>query len=347
MIMKNFDVNIQHRNWDEALYHLYTLLSVVNPGEVISITGPSRSGKTSLIKKIIGMLESSEAYERSGYINSIYVLADNDGSHGRFSTKSFIWDTLNELQHPMYAYSGIDPIINYDRTSESTMYKALVSALKHRKVRYVFFDEVQHVNYVSKESVAPHRVMDSWKNLATKAEVVLILSGSYPMLEIIRNSPHLLGRQYKVHLPRYFDTPDDLGEFASIIMQFEKLMPESCRAESLISHTRYLQKYTYGCIGLLRKWLLDATIVAVQSRCLIDRNILEKTRFSDDDIEAIGREILDGERLLDNSNDGGNDAMVGEPLTVKAKLVRKRAGKPFKAKPRRYQPGNRTDGEHL
>lgn len=345
--MKNFDVNIQHRNWDEALSHLYSLLSVVNPGEVISITGPSRSGKTSLIKKIISMLDSSVSDDKSGYINSIYVLADNDGSHGRFSTKSFIWDNLCELHHPAYTYSGIDNIINYDRTSESTMYKALVSALKHRKVRYVFFDEVQHVNYVSKESVAPHRVMDSWKNLAMKAGVVLILSGSYPMLEIIRNSPHLLGRQYKVHLPRYLDTIDDLGEFASIIQQFEKLMPESCRAESLISHTRYLQTYTYGCIGLLRKWLLDATIVAVQCRCSIDRIILEKTRFSDDDIAAIGREILDGERILGNSNDCGNDGMVGEPLSVKVKAVKKQSGKAFKAKPRRYRPGNRTDGKQI
>ncbi len=343
--MKSFDVNIKHRNWDEALSHLYLLLSVVNPGEVISISGPSRSGKTSLIKTVMNMLESPDDYREPGSINSIYVLADNDGSHGRFSTKSFVWDTLNELQHPMYTYSSDKALNNYERTSESAMYKALINALKYRGVRYLFFDEVQHVNYVSKESDAPHRVMDSWKNLAMKAGVVLVLSGSYPMLYIIRNSPHLVGRQYKVHLPRYYDNTDDLNEFASIIKQFENLMSDYCKTNNLISQTRYLQKYTYGCIGLLRKWLLDAAIVAIQGACELDRSILERTRFSDDDIESIGLEILEGEKMMGNSKDGTRDFLVNESVTVKAKVVKKQSVKPFKAKPKRYQPGNRTNGD--
>ncbi|PHS63811.1 MAG: hypothetical protein COB09_11280 [Thalassobium sp.] len=344
-MMKIFDRNIQHRNWDEALSHLYILLTMVNPGEVISITGPSRSGKTSLINKVMSMLDAPGESDRSGYMNSIYLLADNDGSRGGFSTKSFIWDALNELRHPMYAYSDGPALTNYDRTSESIMSKALINALKQRKVRYVFFDEVQHVKYVSKDSIAPHAVMDSWKNLAMKAGVVLILSGSYPMLEIIRKSPHLVGRQHKVHLPRYFETMDDLNEFASIVKQFEKLMPESCIQDSLISHTRYLQAYTYGCIGLLRKWLIDAVIVSIQNRCPLDRDILERTRFSDDDIEAIGREILDGERMMGNSNEPKGYLTVEKPMTAKTKAVKKKNLKPFKAKPRRYQPGNRMDGD--
>jgi len=342
--MINLDVKICHQNWEEALNMLFALLISASAGEVVCITGPARTGKTRMIEELRRLLNGPDALE--GSMATAYVLVDNDGHNGRFTTKSFIWDALAAIRHPdFYGLTDTENITRkFDRTSEAAMKKAFIIGAKRRKVKYLFFDEVQHVNYVARGADAPHMVLDSWKNMAKQAGVVLVLAGAYPMLDTLRNSPHLIGRQYKVHLPRYYDTDEDLNEFASIVSQYMTHLPSEVIDENLVNHTRYLHAYSYGCIGILRRWLLQAAVHAELYRRPIDRDILELTRATDDDLLSIGHEISAGEEILfrDTEFSAGSRVTKEEsPTNIPGRAVKKSHLRPFKAAPRRYKPGGR------
>ena len=344
--MINLDIKIQHKNWQEAISMLFALLLSASTGEIISIIGPARSGKTRIIEELQKLLEGGGFSSNSAYQLTAYVLVDNDGNNGRFTTKSFIWDALVAIKHPdFYGLMGSENITRkFDRTSEAAMKKAFITGVRYRKVKYLFFDEVQHVDYVGRGGDSPHMVLDSWKNMAKQAGVVLVLAGAYPMLEILRNSPHLIGRQYKVHLPRYYDTEPELNEFASIVEQYVAHLPQELIGENLVQQTPYLHKYTFGCIGLLRKWLLHAVIFASQSRTVIDLNILEQTRLTDDDLLAIGNEIATGEEILFRGAEFPTQPIPSGISEKAKKVVKNKQRVPFKAKPRRYKPGDRNKG---
>lgn len=345
--MIRLDVKIVHRNWYEALQMLYALLISASPGEIVGITGPARTGKTRIIEELQKLLDGPNMILESPHLPSAYVLVDNDGNNGRFTTKSFIWDALVAIKHPdFYGLTDMENITRkFDRTSEAAMKKAFIVGAKHRKLKYLFFDEVQHVNYVGKRTDAPHMVLDSWKNMAKQADVVLVLAGAYPMLDTLRNSPHLIGRQYKVNLPRYYDNEADLNEFASIVGQYMKHIPPELIGESLVQQTIYLHKYSYGCIGLLRKWLLHASIWAKQHRTLITFEVLEITRATDDDLLSIGNEIAAGEEILFRGNEFPEITLQSQLSDKGMKAVKKARRIPFKAKPRRYKAGARTNVE--
>lgn len=345
--MINLDIKIRHRNWEEALSMLFALLVSASPGEVICITGPARTGKTRMIEELRYLLHGGpDGDKNSAYMPTAYVLVDNDGNNGRFTTKSFIWDALVSIQHPdFYGLTDSENITRkFDRSSEVAMKKAFIIGARYRKLKYLFFDEVQHVNYVTGAD-APHMVLDSWKNMAKQADVVLVLAGAYPMLDTLRNSPHLIGRQYKVNLPRYYETEPDLNEFASIISQYMQHLPEVLIGENLIGHTRYLHRYSYGCIGILRRWLLHAAIYAQRHRTKINRDTLEATRATDDDLRSIGNEIAAGEKILfrgtEFSSEVKTSSKTPELPEKMGKAVKQKQRTPFKAKPRRYSPGGR------
>src|SRR5690625_6518878 len=70
-------------------------------------------------------------------------------------------------------------------------------------------DEAQHVRYAGKDVLAASGVMDAIKNLAKKANVVLVICGTYPVLQSINYSGHLENRKHDVHLARYRNTDED------------------------------------------------------------------------------------------------------------------------------------------
>lgn len=326
---------------------LFSLLISASPGEVVCITGPARTGKTRMVEELQRLLNGPDVDVSSGHMATAYVLVDNDGHNGRFTTKSFIWDALVAIRHP--DFHGLVDTENiarkFDRTSEAAMKKTFVIGVERRRIKYLFFDEVQHVNYVACGADVPHMVLDSWKNMAKQAGVVLVLVGAYPMLDTLRNSPHLIGRQYKVHLPRYYDTDEELNEFASIISQYMNHLPGELIGESLVNHTRYLRAYSYGCIGLLRRWLQHAAVYAKLHRQSINRDILELTRATDDDLMSIGNEIAAGEEILFRDSEfsvSSKPTREESSADLPGRSVKKSSLRPFKASPRRYKAGGRT-----
>jgi len=346
----SLNIKINHRNWRVAYAELFAILSMAETGEVVCLTGPSRAGKSKLVNDVAKELEGSNKFEETGMMHVVMVGAANTGPNGSFSTKSFIQRVLSVVQHPVLSIgdASLDDefVLNkMDRSTEATLRLALERALIARSVRYLIIDEAQHARYSTRGAQAPHAVMDSWKCLAESAGVVLVMVGAYPILDIIRYSPHLIGRKHQVHLPRYKFEGDDLREFVTIIKSYEEIMHIDSTLNSLWENYEMLYEGSLGCIGLLRGWLARASALASVQGTGVTRELLEKTVLSESDLNAIAEEIISGEDMLSTDN-GSKRTKISSRRNNKKnnQLGKSKKTKPFQKKPRRYKPGHRTGG---
>ncbi len=345
----SLDIKINHRNWRIAYTEIFAILSMAEPGEVVCLTGPSRGGKSKLVNAVSRELEGANKFEETGLMNVVMVSAANTGPNGSFSTKSFIQRLLSVVQHPILSIgdAALDDefVLNkMDRSTEATLRLALERALVARKVRYLIIDEAQHVHYATRGAQAPHAVMDSWKCLAETAGVVLVMVGAYPILDIIRHSPHLIGRKHQVHLPRYRFEEDDIREFVMIIKSYEEIMHLDPTLKRLWESYELLYEGTFGCIGLLRGWLARASALASAHGSGVTKELLEKTMLSESDLNAIAEEILGGEDLLTSKKGSKqNKSSSRKKRNGIKKSSKKSKAKPFQKKPKRYKPGHRTE----
>ncbi|WP_289132198.1 AAA family ATPase [uncultured Spongiibacter sp.] len=339
------ETKIVHRNWQSALSKAFATLSMASPGDVVCITGPSRAGKTKLISELSTLLCGEVDFESTGLIPAVVVDAENTGPHGKFATKAFTLRMLQAVKHPMYGFTGSD--IHEDctqskaeRATESTLRVALENAFLHRKTRFLFIDEAQHVKYVSKGAIGGYAVLDSWKCMAKSSGLVLVVVGAYPILQVVGNSPHLIGRKSQIHFPRYYSNEEDLTEFARILSSYDRMVSEFADGPVLSESIDILYQGSLGCIGLLRQWIIRSAALCIASDTKLSRKTLIDEMLSKADLQAISAEIYEGETML--------TAPEYQPPSrkslVSAAPTNGRKGVPFQRNPKRYPPGNRTSG---
>lgn len=344
-----FDVAIPHRNWQCALADAFAVLSCASPGEVVCITGPSRAGKSLLIHRLIQMLFGESHFDETGLLPAVVVEAVNAGPHGGFSTKAFTQRLLESVKHPLFSMKGHDledliAMQKMDRSTEATLRVALEHALIARQTKYLFIDEAQHVRYASKDAQASFAVMDSWKCLAQTTGLVLVLVGAYPILDIVKNSPHLLGRNHQVHFPRYHANREDIVAFGQLLQKYSEFLSLDESLTSLNDVAELMYEGSLGCIGLLKAWLKRTDAVASYNNVPVSEELLRSKRLTDMDLREISAEIRGGEKwLARTSSSTGTGSNYHASATVKAKVeVKKKKGKPFQRNPARHAAGNRT-----
>lgn len=337
----SIDIQIPHRNWNNALSEAFAILIAAEPGDVVCITGPSRVGKTRLSHELCRLLSGGIPYEESGNMITVAVEAANTGPNGIFSTKSFMQRMLEAIQHPIYSTANInigdiDLDQNLMNVSEGKMRLALERGLVKRNTKYLIIDEAQHARYASKGARGGYAVMDSWKCLAQMANIILVVVGAYPILDILRGSPHLVGRKHQVHLPRYHETVEDLEEFCLILAHYDQVVELGVDIQTLQECIEPLYEGTLGCIGLLRGWLTRASAIGVLRNEGITKDILMETVASGSDLKTIYQEIEHGEKLI-------NEVDIGLLPNTSVKKKSTGKGKPFKRKPKRLKKNNRTE----
>jgi hypothetical protein len=349
--LPDFDFKISHRNWGRAYSELHMLLTYAEPGEVVCVTGPSRVGKSTLVKEVVRIVCGESDFKKTGTMPFVRVSAANTGQHGTFSTRAFVVRLLNAVEHPIFSvpHDAPDWCMEFqqkiDGKRESDIRLILERSLIHRRTRYVVIDEGQHAMFSKKAGVAPHAVLDSWKCLAEDTGVVLVIVGAYPILAMLQNSPHLLGRKSQIHFPRYLLSKEDVSEFYKIVAVYEEFFVSRIAPESLCDYAEILYAGSLGCIGLLRGWLRRAHALSNQDVGFGFRGILERTAISDSDLREIKKEIDIGEKLL-ASTIGFVEGNIESELL---KSIQPKSGvkngfgrsKPFQRKPARYAEGNR------
>jgi energy-coupling factor transporter ATP-binding protein EcfA2 len=337
MNSNKLDVCISHRIWQEALAESYALILGASPGEVVCITGPSRIGKSRLISELTKLLTPSTESIDEYMMLCLVVVAINSGPNGGFSTKSFTQRMLTAARHPILSSDGADHQLLHkiDRTTEGMMRLALERTLSARGTKFLFIDEAQHARYAGNNTYSAHAVLDSWKCLAHTAGLVLVLVGAYPILNILKNSPHLLGRKHQVHMPRYRMEANDISEFHKIVSTFKQHLDFADNFhDGFLSSTEFLYQGSLGCIGLLRAWLMRAQAFGNYYRTGITLELLQKSKIPDCDLLEIEREISQGEDLLFSPS-------ISAKSNTPARKITKPKSKPFQKKPQRRKSNNR------
>lgn len=343
-----FDYKIAHRNWKMALSETFSLVSLASPGDVICLTGPSRGGKSRLATEVKFMLSNGHDSDATGILPVVYLRAVNQGTNGAFSTKEFSQRLLSAVRHPIFNDNFIGGkkrglIDAYDSTSEAAYMRAFSQAIAQRKIRYLFIDEAQHVVYVSKDAMAPVAVMDSWKSFAEENNLVLVIIGAYPVLQIISRSTHMVGRIQRVHLPRYLENEADLEEFRNIILAYQDKMTIDPRLGCLDDHLETLYRGSLGCIGLLRKWLKTASIFAHAAGENVSMDSLVRAAPSAYELNLVRKEIQEGESFLKCFYNAQASEIVTTAYSFSdsPEPKRKSKRKPFQRNPKRIAANNR------
>jgi len=346
-------MSISHRNWNRAFSDSFAFLTASAMGEVVCITGPSRAGKSRLIRKLISMLDCGQISNEINIMPVVSVLATNCSVRGGFSTKEFTIRALEAVKHPIFGVVHNDYELEVKRlkllarTSEGVLRLALEHALIQRQTRYFFIDEAQHIQYVLNNERHAAAILESWKCLAQSTGTTLVLVGAYPLLNILKLCPHMLGRKHQVHLPRYQYVENDLLAFSEIIEVYSELIVLPEGVESLNDWIDLLYEGSMGCIGLLEGWLRGAlAYVDANDERVLTLAHLKAARRSKIEEAEISQEITEGEKVLGKA--GGISyvsAVESSDLVVSnKKKINKKRGKPFRRSPKRYDIGDLNGG---
>lgn len=337
-------LKVPHRNYERARSEALSILVASVPGEVVCITGPSRSGKSRLAGELGKLIVGERPTMGDEFMPIVAVLATNCTNQGVFRTKNFAIHCLEAIRHPIYGLAKLDDPWDISRhrhlekISEGSLSNAFSQALKNRKTMYLFIDEAQHLTYALGGDSEAAAILDSWKCLAANASVVLVLIGAYPIVEVLHLAPHIIGRKHQVHLPRYYPTPEDLIAFLQILDAYSPLLRMPAAVGSLRHWADLLYTDSFGCLGHIESWLRATLAIArAENAETITEIHLRKSRKSYEDRRVIGQEIEQGEAAL-RADPIEQD--YGERIHSNAP-PKKRKTKPFRKTPRRYPVGGR------
>ena len=347
-------VKILHRSFSETRSRLSAACRTIFCGEVIVLIGPSRVGKTRCIRDALGV-PSLNVPDDEGVLRTVVVDAGNDSKGGEFSTKGFMAECLRAIHHPIYGIAdAADPWgerlhARLYRTSEATLRGAIETAIERRGTEYFVIDEAHHVRYAPGGDAAAARILDSYKCLANRTRIKLILAGSYQLLSLLTLAPHLIGRQQSLEFARY------RIESERAVMAWEQVLRHYSKAisfesgQSLSTWNRYLFEGSLGCVGGLSRWL-RASLVAMQieGSSNLNQRVLERCRLPLVQESALLAEIVEGERMMLRMNEGERRSTVIASSTAAGNSNSSNEGanksmrKPFQRASRRNRLGGRS-----
>ncbi len=341
---------IEHRNYEAVRRRLGAASTAVMKGEVIVLVGPSRAGKTRCLRDALNF-KSSEP-DSNGHMRIVAAEAGNDSKGGEFSTKAFMAECLRAIHHPIYGVPDEDDPwgarlqATLHRTPEGTLRAALQGALERRQTEFLIIDEAHHTRYAPGGEPAAARILDSYKCLANRTNVKLILVGSYELLDLLALVPHLLGRQHPLEFPRYrAGSRADALAWLQILQTYSRYLLFEPGA-SLCSWSSYLFEGSQGCVGLLLRWLRAALAKLLsENGAVFTEDVLIETRSPAAQEDAILAEILNGEERLLRATTGKKGALeAASELLIDSQrscdsASRKR--KPFQRASRRNKVGGR------
>jgi len=338
------DTCVQHPRFLDVSNQMNLAIHAVTMGEVIPLVGPSRGGKTRILREAINAHLDAKP-DASGRMSVVYVEAENGGPNGIFSTKDFMARCLEAIHHPIFGRgtSEVDPteVGSYKphleqlihRTPERSLRAALEFALRSRRAEILVIDEAHHVQYVAGGREAAARVLDSWKCLANAAGVRLILSGSYDILDLLPLAPHLVGRQQTIHLARYRGVNEsDIRAWAGLLAHFSQFIRTEAD-RGLLSYGSLLLDGSLGCVGQLSRWLRQALVYAQLSGAeQLTLQHLKASALPQSQYASLHREIEAGEaKLVAFASD---EPVMPPPSTTVAKTTKRRPGT---RKPKRHE----------
>jgi len=324
-----------HRIYDETRRYLEAARTAVLTEEVVILVGPPRVGKSSVSRQVFGA-HSKQAPDEQDHMHSVYVPAGNDSTAGAFSTKAFLSACLNSIRHPLLstdvaAREGRLGDSFLSRTTEGAMRSAFERCLVARRTQFLVIDEAHHVLNAKGGERSAGAILDSFKVLAARTGVRLVLVGSYDLLTAVNLAPHLIGRSQTIEFPRYRESERDIVEWTRIVRHYSSLIHED--AHAMDEYIEALYDGSWGCIGALSRWIRNALASCrSEGRSIPGQGDWARTRQLSSALAAVNAEIRRGELHFSAKKDV---AMPEAAPTLAVRASKKPA--PFKRKTRRNE----------
>jgi len=339
---------ISHPRLQEALETIIQAIcppgegaSMRRPGTMILVIGPSRVGKTTLIRLLEEqLLAKSKALMASNpsFIPFASILAVGPGTN-RFEWAEYYRAVLRALHDPF-----VDGKIARIRTRE--LCEAMETALLERKPLAIIVDEAHHLAEASRMSRLQSQ-LNHLKHFENATGVSHILVGTYEMRPFRKVNAQLACRSVDVHFPRYDASIDqDAQVFQSVVWALQRHLPVE-KEPPLVDHWEFLYARSIGCVGLMKMHLNRALNLALTEKAkTVTLTHLRNTAMPEARVEAALRNALESEAELMES-DGADERLLTllglrGSHTAKQSNTQTNESSPSPKKPDR--PGKRSPG---
>jgi hypothetical protein len=270
--------------------------STRRPGTMVLIIGPSRVGKTTLIRLLEERLTSmNKAHMLSdpSFIPFASVLAAGPGTN-RFEWTEYYREVLRALHDPF-----VDGKVARIRTRE--LREAMETALTLRKPLAVIVDEAHHLAEASRGSRLQSQ-LNHLKHFENATGVSHILVGTYEMSTFRRVNAQLACRSVDVHFSRYdAANEEDAQVFRSVLWALQRQLPVP-EEPHLVEQWEFLYARSIGCVGLVKLHLNRALNVALtEGARTVTLAHLRKTAMPEARVELALRNALESEAELTES----------------------------------------------
>lgn len=332
-------VVVEHTAFRDHVRSVVSFLEVPRGPEFLVVTGATQMGKSKIVKasekRFLAQLKPPP-----DDIPVIKIVSDNSSSNGFFSTKAFMFSACRAVRHPFFDGKDDDAwgaqLRIPERISESTLRDGFIQGVRHRKTMAIIIDELQQVRHCKGGVPAALRVLDSLKGLALNAGVPVIMIGSYELLELVQQIPHLLSRSTCIHVAPYSVTSEEgQKELGGALRQLIQGCPMGKTSSAERELVEYILPRSLGSVGHLSRWVARAVREAMR----VDSPTLSMSHFAASrpgprDTAKFFDEIRTGRKLLGLDLEEAREPALTVPTrTVAAK---RRKAKGFGAKLRRY-----------
>lgn len=264
--MKKMPV-FEHKKFDEAFDESYDLIVNAQPGELVHVVGASGIGKSTLRNRLFLEINKSLGQIPRGELRIISVNASNN-ANSFYDSKDFFSRSLVYAGDP-FRFVPNTPDQSKDADSLDRYLERLIKSkewlsknipntetdirssfekiCRIKGVLYFFIDEA-HVIRITHKNRDPSDHVESLKNLAVELGIVIVLFGTFTLLELCNFSSEVNRRGPVVHFSRYTENDDDMTEYLLVLEKLGKAF-SFCSPDFIRTHFEYLFSVTAGVTG--------------------------------------------------------------------------------------------------
>ena len=306
------------------------------PGTMVLVIGPSRVGKTTLIRLLEERLltQAKSQMERDASFIPFASITAAGPNASRFDWRTYYRAILRGLQDPF-----VDGKIA--RIRERELREAMETALLQRRPIAVIVDEAHHL---AKTSSGRHLQdqLDHLKYFENLTGVSHLLVGTYELRPFRKINAQLACRSVDIHFPRYDAAKEEQAQaFRSVLWALQRQLPVE-QEPPLVDQWEFLYARSIGCIGLVKMHLNRALNLALtEKKKTVTLAHLRRTALPEARVELALRNALESEAEL--TEFAGADERL---LTLLGMRGPQPGAKPTREKPRstseqRGHPGKR------
>lgn len=306
-------VSRRHDLLDKCFSEALRFASRPGTSGVVILTGPTGGGKTHLARRLYSELRKRhhDVMANDPALAPIVGIRAVPPRATAFDWQDFYIRILEQVRDVLIEKKLLVPaqlslieelpvMSPAEGMKVAALRRCVEKALRRRGTRVVIVDEAHHI-LMCKDRDLQRFAFEQLKSLTDETGTILVLVGTYGLLDIRDHSGQLMRRSDIVHLRRYgYVDDEDRRGFADVFAAFADELPIPLEP-GLPNDLDLFYRKSAGCIGILRNLLLEALRRAVEDgRKSIGRSVVEASAKSNLALRTILKEAMKGEsRLID------------------------------------------------